>query len=112
MRRLSITPRPLRQKSEHENLPRRSVSSAHFNDNTPDYRFPLRTPISDNPSIRFSETPNNVQARIRAGVRRDRRDRGGDQNDGHSLEPGGSIAYLLTRKIAVGAEYRGVLSII
>lgn len=32
---------------------------------------------------------------------------GGDRDDGHSLEPGGSIAYLLTRKIAVGAEYRG-----
>ncbi|MBL8265540.1 DUF3034 family protein [Steroidobacter sp.] len=32
---------------------------------------------------------------------------GGDRDDGYSTEIGGSIGYLVTRKIAIGAEYRG-----
>jgi hypothetical protein len=32
---------------------------------------------------------------------------GGDREDGYSPEVGASVGYLLTRKIAVGAEYRG-----
>lgn len=32
---------------------------------------------------------------------------GGDRDDGYSAELGGSVGYLLTRKLAVGAEYRG-----
>jgi hypothetical protein len=32
---------------------------------------------------------------------------GGDRDDGYSAEVGASIGYLLTRKLAVGAEYRG-----
>lgn len=32
---------------------------------------------------------------------------GGDRDDSYSAEVGGSIGYLLTRKLAVGAEYRG-----
>ena len=31
---------------------------------------------------------------------------GGDRDDGYSPEIGGSVGYLLTRKIAIGAEYR------
>ena len=31
---------------------------------------------------------------------------GGDLEDGYSLEPEGTVAYLLTRKLAIGAEYR------
>lgn len=32
---------------------------------------------------------------------------GGDRDDGYSPELGGSVGYLLTRKLAIGAEYRG-----
>ena len=32
---------------------------------------------------------------------------GGDREDGYSPEVGASVGYLLTRKIAIGAEYRG-----
>jgi hypothetical protein len=32
---------------------------------------------------------------------------GGDRKDSYSLRPEGTLAYLLTRKFAVGAEYRG-----
>jgi len=32
---------------------------------------------------------------------------GGDRDDGYSTEIGGSVGYLLTRKLAIGAEYRG-----
>lgn len=32
---------------------------------------------------------------------------GGDRKSGYSLEPAGTVAYLLTRKIALGAEIRG-----
>jgi hypothetical protein len=32
---------------------------------------------------------------------------GGDRDDGYSPEFGGSVGYLLTRKLAIGAEYRG-----
>lgn len=31
---------------------------------------------------------------------------GGDRHDGYSFEPEGTVAYLLTRKLAIGAEYR------
>lgn len=32
---------------------------------------------------------------------------GGDRDDGYSPEVGASVGYLLTRKLAIGAEYRG-----
>jgi len=33
---------------------------------------------------------------------------GGDRKDGYSLEPEGTVAYLLTRRLALGAEYRSM----